>query len=85
MCDRYLDGRYFEALILVFSTIILFIGVASVNPVHGMILLLTAEQPTPEKGPYLPDGTISFALYGEFTEAEDVFPSWFFKKETFST
>ena len=32
-------------------------------------LFLTAEQPTPEKGPYLPDGTISFALYGEFTEA----------------
>ena len=39
------------------------------NPVHAHDpLFLTAEQPTPEEGPYLPDGTISFALYGEFTE-----------------
>ncbi len=56
-------------LFLVFSTTILFIGFASVNPVHAHDpLFLTAEQPTPEEGPYLPDGTISFALYGEFTE-----------------
>ena len=49
---------------------ILLTGVASVNPAlaHDP-LFLTADQPTPEKGPYLPDGTISFALYGEFTEA----------------
>ena len=59
-----------KRLFLVFSTTILFIGVASVNPVHAHDpLFLTAEQPNPEKGPYLPDGTISFALYGEFTEA----------------
>ena len=39
------------------------------NPVHAHDpLFLTAEQSTPERGPYLPDGTISFALYGEFTE-----------------
>ena len=29
-------------------------------------LFLTSEQSTPETGPYLPDGTISFAFYGEF-------------------
>ena len=39
------------------------------NPVHAHDpLFLTAEQSTPERGPYLPDGTISFALYGEFIE-----------------
>ena len=57
-------------LFLFFSATILFIGVASVNPAHAHDpLFLTAEQSTPESGPYLPDGTISFALYGEFTEA----------------
>ncbi|MBF82348.1 MAG: hypothetical protein CL522_02980 [Actinobacteria bacterium] len=57
-------------LVLFFSATILFIGVASVNPAHAHDpLFLTAEQSTPERGPYLPDGTISFALYGEFTEA----------------
>ena len=29
-------------------------------------LFLTSEQSTPDTGPYLPDGTISFAFYGEF-------------------
>ena len=57
-------------LFLFFFATILFIGVASVNPVHAHDpLFLTAEQSTPESGPYLPDGTISFALYGEFIEA----------------
>ena len=56
-------------LFLFFFATILFIGVASVNPVHAHDpLFLTAEQSTPESGPYLPDGTISFALYGEFSE-----------------
>ncbi len=31
-------------------------------------LFLTSQQSTPQQGPYLPDGTISFALYGEFIE-----------------
>lgn len=40
------------------------------NPAHAHDpLFLNVEQSTPERGPYLPDGTISFALYGEFTEA----------------
>ena len=57
-------------LFLFFSATILFIGVASVNPAHAHDpLFLNVEQSTPERGPYLPDGTISFALYGEFTEA----------------
>ena len=34
-------------------------------------LFLTPEQSTPQEGPYLPDGTISFALYGEFFEADE--------------
>ena len=59
-----------KRLLLFVSTTIFLTGLASVNSAHAHDpLFLTAEQPTPEKGPYLPDGTISFALYGEFTEA----------------
>ena len=59
-----------KRLLLFVSMTIFFTGIASVNSAHAHDpLFLTAEQPTPEKGPYLPDGTISFALYGEFTEA----------------
>ncbi len=32
-------------------------------------IFLTADQASPETGPYLPDGTISWAIYGSFTEA----------------
>ena len=34
-------------------------------------LFLTSQQSTPQEGPYLPDGTISFALYGEFIETDE--------------
>jgi len=34
-------------------------------------LMLLPEQKTPEEGPLLPDGTISFALYGSLLETED--------------
>ena len=34
-------------------------------------LFLTAEQSGPETGPLLPDGTISFALYGRLDKAGD--------------
>ena len=34
-------------------------------------LMLLPEQKTPERGPLLPDGTISFALYGSLLETED--------------
>ncbi len=34
-------------------------------------IFVTEEQKTPETGPYLPDGTISFAVYGSLFEAND--------------
>ncbi len=41
---------------------------ADVARAHDPIIL-TDEQTTPDAGPFLPDGTISFALYGSFNEA----------------
>ena len=34
-------------------------------------LILLPEQKTPAEGPFLPDGTISFALYGSLLEEGD--------------
>ena len=34
-------------------------------------LFLTEEQTMPETGPFLPDGTISFAIYGDLAGAGD--------------
>ena len=34
-------------------------------------IILTPEQMTPEDGPFLPDGTISFALYGSIDGGDD--------------
>lgn len=34
-------------------------------------LFLTSEQTTPQTGPFLPDGTISFAIYGDLTGPGD--------------
>ena len=34
-------------------------------------LFLTADQTTPETGPFLPDGTISFAIYGDLAGGGD--------------
>lgn len=34
-------------------------------------IILTPEQMTPEDGPFLPDGTISFALYGSIKGGDD--------------
>ena len=34
-------------------------------------IFLTDEQTTPDAGPYLPDGAISWALYGSVAEAGD--------------
>jgi hypothetical protein len=34
-------------------------------------IILTSDQSTPEAGPYLPDGTISFALYGVLEQPGD--------------
>ena len=42
-----------------------FLLVADVVRAHDPIIL-TDEQTTPDGGPFLPDGTISFALYGTF-------------------
>ena len=53
-----------------FFLTMLLIGVTTSNIAYAHDpLFLTSQQLTPQEGPYLPDGTISFALYGEFTEA----------------
>jgi hypothetical protein len=33
-------------------------------------IFITEDQTTPETGPYMPDGTISFAIYGSLYEAD---------------
>jgi hypothetical protein len=45
-----------------------FLLAADVVRAHDPIIL-TDEQTTPDSGPFLPDGTISFALYGAFDAA----------------
>ena len=48
------------------ASVILFVTLwASVSHAHDP-LFLSPDQETPSQGPLLPDGTISFALYGEF-------------------
>lgn len=51
----------------VYSAITLLTLCISTTPTHAHDpLFLTSEQSTSDTGPYLPDGTISFAFYGEF-------------------
>ena len=54
------------ALSLVAVFMVLFMG--TVASAHDPIIL-TDDQTAPESGPFLPDGTISFALYGSFAAA----------------
>lgn len=65
-------GYAFEvrrALVLLGSLALLGIDSTSVRA-HDPIII-TDEQTTPESGPFLPDGTISFALYGSVTTVGD--------------
>ncbi|NBN89210.1 MAG: hypothetical protein EBV24_02670 [Actinobacteria bacterium] len=48
-----------------------FLLAADVARAHDPIIL-TDEQTTPDSGPFLPDGTISFALYGAFDAAGEI-------------
>ena len=59
--------RIFSLLLSSFALIILSTSVALA---HDPLLLLP-EQKTPVEGPFLPDGTISFALYGSLLEEGD--------------
>lgn len=51
-------------------TAVLVLGVASRADAHDPIIF-TADQTTPAAGPRLPDGTISFALYGTLAGGAD--------------
>ena len=62
--------RFLLLISLVVSFVFLVTLWASVSHAHDPLFLLP-DQETPSQGPLLPDGTISFALYGEFlTEGE---------------
>ena len=59
-------SRWFLSLTSLVVSFILFVTLwVSVSHAHDPLFLLP-EQETPSQGPLLPDGTISFALYGEF-------------------
>ena len=65
-----LSRRFLSLTSLVVSFILFVTLWVSVSHAHDPLFLLP-EQETPSQGPLLPDGTISFALYGEFlTEGE---------------
>ena len=62
--------RFLSLISLIVSFVFLVTLWASVSHAHDPLFLLP-DQETPSQGPLLPDGTISFALYGEFlTEGE---------------
>ena len=62
--------RFLSLISLIVSFVFLVTLWASVSHAHDPLFLLS-DQETPSQGPLLPDGTISFALYGEFlTEGE---------------
>ena len=59
-------SRRFSSLISLVVGFVFFVTLwASVSHAHDPLFLLP-DQETPSQGPLLPDGTISFALYGEF-------------------
>ena len=59
-------SRRFLSLISLVVSFIFFVTLwASVSHAHDPLFLLS-DQETPSQGPLLPDGTVSFALYGEF-------------------
>ena len=60
-----LSRRFLSLTSLVVSFILFVTLWVSVSHAHDPLFLLP-EQETPSQGPLLPDGTISFALYGEF-------------------
>ena len=57
--------RFLLLISLVVSFVFLVTLWASVSHAHDPLFLLS-DQETPSQGPLLPDGTVSFALYGEF-------------------
>ena len=57
--------RFLSLISLVVSFVFLVTLWASVSHAHDPLFLLPDQEP-PSQGPLLPDGTISFALYGEF-------------------
>ena len=55
---------------IVLGLVVAIIVITSPARAHDPVFL-TGDQATPETGPYLPDGTISFAVYGRLDEAGD--------------
>ena len=66
---KYVFLSFFRRCLSLTSLVVSFIFFvtlwASVSHAHDPLFLLP-DQETPSQGPLLPDGTISFALYGEF-------------------
>lgn len=58
------------SLVLAVATLAIVLGLAGPAAAHDPIFL-GPDQSTPETGPYLPDGTISFALYGSLLRPGD--------------
>ena len=59
-----------RASVLLATLVAVTLGAVSTAAAHDPIILLDT-QTTPDAGPLLPDGTISFALYGTVTAAGD--------------
>ena len=59
-----------KVLSLISTSLLVTVLLVSPAFAHDPLILLP-EQKTPEKGPLLPDATISFALYGSLLETED--------------
>ena len=61
---------YTKLFSFVSTGLLLVLILASPASAHDPLILLP-EQKTPLNGPFLPDGTISFALYGSLLEKND--------------
>ena len=62
--------RVLRVLTALFLAVAVLLGVAPSAMAHDPIFI-TADQTTPDTGPFMPDGTISWALYGSVLDAGD--------------
>lgn len=66
--DRVGHTQNVKRTVLSLATVFMVLSMGTVASAHDPIIL-TDDQTAPESGPFLPDGTISFALYGSFAAA----------------
>ena len=62
--------RVLRVLTALFLAVAVLLGVAPSAMAHDP-MFITADQTTPDTGPFMPDGTISWALYGSVLDAGD--------------